>query len=358
MADLSGAAASGPPDQASGADEAVVDGPMPVASGAVVGCGVIGAAWASRLVLSGVDVAISDPSPDAEQIFRDVLDNATAAWSELDLDISRPGRWRIATSIGDAVAGADFVQESVPERPDIKAAVYGEIEAGTSPTTLIASSTSGIRPTLLQAGLAHPDRLVVGHPYNPVYLLPVVEVVAGQQTTPDTVDRAQQIYRSIGMHPVVVRVEIDAFIGDRLLEAVWREALWLINDGVATTQEIDDVITHGFGLRWGQMGLFETYRVAGGTGGFRHFLEQFGPTLEWPWTKLMDTPDFTPELVDRIVSQSDDQSGQLDVRELERIRDRNIIGFLTTLEAHDWAAGRALASQRRRQNERAIRPTP
>ena len=135
-------------------------------------------------------------------------------------------------------------------------------------------------------------------------------------------------------------------IGDRLLEAVWREALWLVNDGVATTQEIDDVMTHGFGLRWAQMGLFETYRVAGGVGGFRHFMEQFGPALKLPWTRLMDTPEFTTGLVDKIVTQSDEQSGDYDVRELERIRDRNVVGFLKVLEANNWAAGTTIADQR------------
>ena len=129
-----------------------------------------------------------------------------------------------------------------------------------------------------------------------------VEVVGGEHTSAETIEQAQSVYARIGMRPIHVRVEIDAFIGDRLLEAVWREALWLVADGVATTQEIDDVMTHGFGLRWAQMGLFETYRVAGGTGGFRHFMEQFGPALELPWTKLMDTPEFTPELVDTIVT--------------------------------------------------------
>ena len=198
----------------------------------------------------------------------------------------------------------------------------------------------------MQAALEHPGRLVVGHPFNPVYLLPLVEVVGGEHTTMGTIERAQEIYRSIGMHPLHVRVEIDAFIADRLLEAVWREALWLVNDGVATTQEIDDAMTYGFGLRWAQMGLFETYRVAGGAGGFRHFIEQFGPTLEWPWTKLMDTPDFTPELVDKLVEQSDAQSGAHSIRELERIRDTNIVGFLKVLEANSWAAGQTIAAQR------------
>jgi carnitine 3-dehydrogenase len=322
--------------------------PLKPASAAVVGCGVIGAAWASRLVLSGVDVAVSDPSPQAQVIMERVLANAVAAWDDLGLDTTNRGQWRIAGSIADAVTGVEFIQESVPERPDIKTAVLGSIEAAARADALIGSSTSGIKPTILQASMTHPERLVVGHPYNPVYLLPVVEVVGGEATPIETIRRAQSIYAGIGMHPVHVRVEIDAFIGDRLLEAVWREALWLVNDGVATTQEIDDVMTYGFGLRWAQMGLFETYRVAGGTGGFRHFIEQFGPTLEWPWTKLMDTPDFTPELVDTIVSQSDEQSGAHDVRELERIRDCNLVGFLKVLEGNDWGAGKTIAAQRDR----------
>lgn len=299
------------------------------------------------MVLSGVDVAISDPSPQAEGIMHDVLANAIAAWDDLGLPTDQRGDWRIASSVADAVVDAEFIQESVPERPEIKTAVFAEIEAAAPTTTIIGSSTSGILPTTLQADMVHPERLVVGHPYNPVYLLPIVEVVGGKQTDMQAVEGAKAIYSSIGMHPVHVRVEIDAFIGDRLLEAVWREALWLVNDGVATTQEIDDIMTYGFGLRWAQMGLFETYRVAGGVGGFRHFVEQFGPTLEWPWTKLMDTPDFTPELVDKLVEQSDEQSGAYDVRELERIRDRNVVGFLKVLEQNKWGAGNVVAKQRR-----------
>ncbi len=313
---------------------------------AVVGCGVIGAAWASRLLLNGVDVAVSDPSPDAEQILLDVLDNATTAYDNLGLPTDAQGTYRMASSIADAVADAEFVQESVPERPDLKAAVHAEIEAAVGPDVIIGSSTSGIRPSDMQKGMTNPGRLVVGHPYNPVYLLPVVEVVGGEHTTPDIIERAKAIYSSIGMKAVHVRVEIDAFVGDRLLEAVWREALWLVNDGVATTQEIDDIMTHGFGLRWAQMGLFETYRVAGGTGGFRHFIEQFGPTLDWPWTKLMDTPEFTPELVDKLVEQSDAQSGMHTIRELERTRDQNLVGILKVLEANEWGAGTTIAAHR------------
>ena len=247
---------------------------------AIVGCGVIGAAWASRLLLNGVDVAISDPNPIAETILTDVLANAVLAYDELGLPTDRQGTYRMAGSIADAVTDTPFIQESVPERPDMKAAVLAEIEASAPIDAIIGSSTSGIKPSVMQQSMTHPERLVVGHPYNPVYLLPVVEVVGGEATPIEVIRRAQGIYAGIGMKPVHVRVEIDAFVGDRLLEAVWREALWLVNDGVATTQEIDDIMTHGFGLRWAQMGLFETYRVAGGSGGFRHFISQFGPALD------------------------------------------------------------------------------
>lgn len=320
-----------------------------IGNASVVGCGVIGAAWASRMILNGVDVAVSDPSPNAEEVLNHVLDNAIAAYEDLGLATDRRGSYRIASSIAEAVDGSPFIQESVPERPEVKASVLAEIEVKASADAIIASSTSGIKPSTMQPGMRNPERLVVGHPYNPVYLLPVVEVVGGEHTTIENINRARGIYAGIGMKPVHVRVEIDAFVGDRLLEAVWREALWLVNDGVATTQEIDDIITHGFGLRWAQMGLFETYRVAGGAGGFRHFIEQFGPTLEWPWTKLMDTPDFTPELVDKLVDQSDAQSGAHSIDDLERTRDQNVVGFLKVLEANNWGAGTTIAQHRQAQ---------
>jgi carnitine 3-dehydrogenase len=199
---------------------------------------------------------------------------------------------------------------------------------------------------VLAEPLIHPERLVVGHPFNPVYLLPLVEVVAGKRTDEAVVERVLTLYRALGMHPLRVRAEIDAHIADRLLEAVWREALWLVNDGIATTEEIDDAIRYGFGLRWAQMGLFETYRIAGGLGGMRHFIAQFGECLSWPWTKLMDTPELTDELIDTIATQSDEQSGEYDVRELERIRDTNVAAILLALEQNSWGAGRTIAALR------------
>ena len=192
--------------------------------------------------------------------------------------------------------------------------------------------------------------MLVGHPFNPVYLLPLVEVVGGRATATAAVERASDFYASIGMKPVVVRKEIDAFIGDRLQEALWREALWLVHDGVATVEEIDDVIRYSFGLRWAQMGIFQVYRVAGGEAGMRHFMEQFGPCLAWPWTKLTDVPELDAALIDRIKEQSDAQAAGLSIRELERIRDDNLVRIMEALESGGqtgWGAGALLRDARR-----------
>ncbi len=320
----------------------------PVDRLAVIGAGVIGSAWAARASLHGIPVAVHDPNPDTPRVLDEVRANARAAFAELGLPLDREAEVDIVDSIRAAVDGAGHVQESGPENLDVKRSILGEIDRHAAPGTVIATSTSGLRPSELQRDLTHPERLVVGHPFNPVYLLPLVEICGGDRTGRPALDAATAFYASISMKPIEVRVEIDAFIADRLLEAVWREALWLVNDGVATTEEIDDAIRYGFGLRWAQMGLFETYRTAGGEGGMGHFIRQFGPALHWPWTKLTDVPELTDELVDRIEAQSDAQSGMHSVRELERIRDRNLVGILQVLEANEWGAGRTLAEQRRR----------
>ncbi|WP_051063470.1 3-hydroxyacyl-CoA dehydrogenase NAD-binding domain-containing protein [Ilumatobacter nonamiensis] len=313
---------------------------------AVVGCGVIGAAWVARMRLRRVDVLVYDPAPSAPGVLDEVTDQAVAAWADLGLPVEPLGRLSVCRSIEDAAADVDLVQECVPERLQLKHATIGAIEAAASPEVIIASSTSGFTPSVLAAGMSHPERLVVAHPFNPVYLLPLVEVVGGTETSPAAIDRAMAIYMGLGMKPLHVRVEIDAFIADRLLEAVWREALWLVNDGVATTAEIDDAIRYGFGLRWAQMGLFETYRTAGGAGGMRHFLDQFGPSLAWPWTKLTDTPEWTEELVETIADQSDAQSGDRTLAELIAERDRNLVAILRALESVDAGAGRSVAALR------------
>lgn len=311
---------------------------------AVIGGGVIGAGWIARFAENGIDVSVYDPAPDAEVKAAVVLENAEAAYSKLaSVPRAQKGKINFVASIADAVRDADLIAEAVPEDTAIKSAVYSEVEEAADPAALIASSTSGILPSTLQAGLKHPERLLVAHPFNPVYLLPLVELVAGKETAPHIIPRATEFYKAIGMRPLHVRKEIEAFVADRLLEAVWRESLWLVKDGIATTEEIDDAIRFGFGLRWAQMGLFETYRLAGGEAGMRHFLAQFGPTLEWPWSKLTDVPEFNDELVELISSQSDAQSGHHSIQELARIRDNNLVGILKALKENNWGAGETLA---------------
>ena len=327
---------------------------------ACIGGGVIGSGWAARFVLNGIDAAVHDPDPETARKTNEVLDNAERAFRRLFGD-ARParGRLRIAASVADAVDGAEFIQESVPERLDLKRSVLAEVDAAAPPGTVIASSTSGLLPSDMQRDLAHPGRMLVGHPFNPVYLLPLVEIVGGRATEPSAVERASAVYESIGMKPVVVRREIDAFIGDRLQEALWREALWLVHDGIATVEEVDDVIRYSFGLRWAQMGVFQVYRVAGGEAGMRHFMEQFGPCLKWPWTKLTDVPELDDALVDKIAAQSDTQAAGLSIRELERIRDDNLIGIMESLERtgeSGWGAGALLYEARRAMRKRSDRP--
>ena len=316
------------------------------ARAAVVGCGVIGAAWAARMRLRGIDVAVYDPSPTASEVLDAVMADAVAAWAALGLATDQVGSLAIVDSIAEAVDGAGLVQESVPERIDIKHSTLAAIDDAAQLDALVASSTSGYQPSDLATAMNHPERFVVAHPFNPVYLLPLVEVVGGNQTSLGTIDRAMDTYRALGMHPLHVRKEIDAFIADRLLEAVWREALWLVNDGIATTEEIDDAIRFGFGLRWAQMGTFETYRIAGGEGGMRHFMAQFGPALKWPWTKLMDTPELTDDLIDTIADQSDAQAGDRSIRDLAQERDRNLVAILSALEGVGAGAGQTLTELR------------
>jgi len=310
----------------------------------IIGGGVIGGGWAARFLLNGWDVNIYDPDPEAERKIAEVLANARTAYPRLfDAPLPEEGRLTFCSELPAALKDAVWIQESIPERLELKQQIYAMIQAVCDVNAIIGSSTSGFTPTDLQIGAARAGQIIVTHPYNPVYLLPLVELVASSASTADTIRTAGEILASIGMKAVHIAGEIDAHVGDRLLEAVWREALWLVKDGIATTQTIDDIITHSFGLRWAQMGLFETYRIAGGEAGMRHFLGQFGPALKWPWTKLMDVPELDDQLIDIIATQSDAQSGRYSFRELEQIRDRNLIGFLNMLKSSRWGAGAFLA---------------
>jgi carnitine 3-dehydrogenase len=239
-----------------------------------------------------------------------------------------------------AVAGADFVQESAPEREELKQSLHAQIDAAAKPEALIASSTSGLLPSRLQARMRRPERFVVGHPFNPVYLLPLVEVAGGEKTSAASIEAAKSFYGSIGMRPLHVRTEIDGFIADRLMEALWREALWLVNDGVATTEEVDAAVVYGCGLRWSLMGTFLTFHLAGGEGGMRHMLHQFGPALKLPWTKLV-APELTEALIDRVADGCEHQAAGRSVAALERRRDDFLIELLTLVKKY-WPEAEGL----------------
>ena len=300
---------------------------------AALGSGVIGSGWVARALAHGLDVVAWDPAPGAEAQLRA---RTAKAWGALEQQGLQPGasqsRLRFVPTLEECVARADFIQESAPERLDLKIELHAKISAATRPDVLIGSSTSGLLPSAFYADARHPERCVVGHPFNPVYLLPLVEVVGGQKTAPDAVQAAMAVYRSLGMRPLHVRKEIPGFIADRLLEAMWRESLHLVNDGIATTGEIDDAIRYGAGIRWSFMGSFLIYTLAGGDAGMRHFMAQFGPALKLPWTRL-EAPELTDGLIDSVVDGTTLQLGKHSIADLERYRDDCLLAVQAAVEA-------------------------
>lgn len=323
----------------------------------LLGGGVIGSGWAARFLLNGVDVKMFDPDPEAPRKVGEVLTNARRATTKLVMPALPPeGTLTFVASPEEAATGVDFVQESAPERMELQQHLLQRAGAVAGPDVVFASSTSGLLPSEMQQGMTHPERLVVGHPFDPVYLMPLVEVCGGALTSQATKDRAVEVYDAIGMHPLRLSTEIDGFVADRLMEALWREALWMINDGVATAQEIDDAIRFGPGLRWSFMGTLLTYRIAGGEAGMRHFMAQFGPSLQWPWSKLTDVPELTDELLDTLVGQSDEQAGGATLRELEMLRDDCLVSVIQGLRTTDYGAGRVLDRYEKALFDRAITP--
>ena len=323
----------------------------PVADGArtkprtvgLLGAGVIGGGWAARLLLGGVNVRLYDPAPEAEPSVLAALELARRAWARLTMaPLPEEGELTITRSVSDAVAGVELVQESAPEREELKRDLLAQASREAPADAIIASSTSGLLPSRLCVEIDRPERFLIAHPFNPVYLLPLVELCGAPQTSAETIERAAGAYRAIGMRPLVVRREIDGFIADRLLEALWREALWLVADDVATAAEIDDAITYGPGLRWAAMGSFLTYRLGGGEAGMRHFLEQFGPTLKLPWSHLTDVPALNDGLLEKLVAQSDAQAGGRSTSELMAIRDDCLVAILQALRSQTFGAGAAL----------------
>ncbi|MFB4211750.1 3-hydroxyacyl-CoA dehydrogenase NAD-binding domain-containing protein [Shouchella sp. JSM 1781072] len=315
---------------------------------AVVGTGVIGNGWIARFLANGHRVIAYDPAPQAEEKTRAML---TEIWPTLAQYGLHPqasiNNLSFADQLSDAVASADLIQENVPEREDLKKDVIASIDSFAKPEAIIASSTSGYMPSVLQQACAHyPERVIVAHPFNPVYLIPLVEIAGGKQTSSKTLEKANQLYDQLNMKPLVMSGEIDGHIGDRLMEALWREALHIVNDGVATTEEVDKAIVYGPGLRWALMGPFLTLHLAGGNDGMKHMLEQFGPALKLPWTRLI-APELTDELKNKVIDGTSLQCGDISINDMEHRRDRFLMKLMQLLEEEGfWPSERVLAYER------------
>ena len=320
----------------------------PIRTLGVVGTGVIGSGWAARALAHGLDVVAWDPAPGWQERLVAAVENAWPALEKVGLyDGASLDRLQCADSLSAACREADFIQESAPERLSLKQSLHEQIDADAPPAMVVASSTSGLLPTRLQSRCRHPERLVVGHPFNPVYLLPLVEVLGGEQTSSGSVDHAVTFYRDLGMHPLRVRTEIEGFLSDRLQEALWREILHLVNDDVATTEELDTAIVYGPGLRWAFMGTCLSYHLAGGDAGMEDFMKQFGPALKLPWTRL-EAPELTDELIARVTDGTQQQAGERTVKELTQLRDDCLIAIMQALRRFEIGAGRTLAEDEAR----------
>jgi carnitine 3-dehydrogenase len=302
--------------------------PADVTRVACVGAGVIGGGWVAHFLARGYDVAAWDPAPDAEARLRSLVDAAWPALAELGLaDGASPDRLVVSPTLDDAVAGAQFVQESAPERLDLKVDLLADLDAATAPDVVVGSSTSGYGMTEMQADCKRPERFVVGHPFNPPYLIPLVEVVGGGRTSPDAVAWASQFYEVAGKRVITMDRELPGFIANRLQEAVWREALHMVAEGEATVEQIDAAMVEGPGLRWAFMGPCLTFHLAGGEGGMAHMLDHFGPSLQAPWTRLA-APELTAELRDAMVEGCRAEAGGRSNTALVAERDRGLIAVL------------------------------
>ncbi|MEV0122543.1 3-hydroxyacyl-CoA dehydrogenase NAD-binding domain-containing protein [Streptomyces sp. NPDC050703] len=295
---------------------------------ACVGAGVIGGGWVAHFLARGYDVTAWDPAPDAGPRLRRLVEAAWPALTRLGLaEGASRDRLTVTATLEEAVADAEFVQESAPEKLELKRDLLAKLDAATPAGAVIASSTSGYPMTDMQTGAATPGRLVVGHPFNPPYLIPLVEVVGGERTDAAAVAWASRFYEVAGKSVITMKSEVPGFIANRLQEALWREALHMVANGEATVQEIDDSITEGPGLRWAFMGPMLTFALAGGEGGMAHMLDHFGPSLKSPWTRL-EAPELDKRLYDAVVAGCDEEAAGRTIAELVAERDQGVIDVL------------------------------
>ena len=302
--------------------------PTPINKIAIIGTGVIGSGWTLRLLAKKKEVYVFDPNLKQEKFLLDEIKRTTKSLKNFyKTSTISTKKLFLKKSIKEAVKDADLIQENGPENEKIKKKIVKEISKWSKPNAIIASSSSGLLPTKIQSACKNPARFIIAHPFNPVYLLPLVELVKGKKTKNNFIKKSEIFYRSLGMQPLIVKKEIEGYLSDRLQESMWRESLHIINENLASTDDLDKAIINGPGLRWSLMGTFLTFHLAGGGLGMKHMLKQFGPALKLPWTKLK-APKLTKKLSNRIIKGAKKQSKGKSIKELTTIRDNFLIDLL------------------------------
>ena len=306
----------------------------PIRRIAIVGTGVIGASWAAQYLARGFDVIATDPAPNAEANLRKYIDDA---WTVLDSIGLSPGasrdRLEFTADMKKALAKADFVQENGPERVDFKIKLYADMDAVTPPDSLIASSSSTLTMSVVQSKCEHPERCVIGHPFNPPHVIPLVEVVGGAKTSPAAIEKALAFYKSIGKRAILLRKEVPGHVANRLQSALYREVLYLIEQGVLSVADADDAVSWGPGLRWGVMGPSLQFHLGGGAGGIQHFIDHLLPAMEPLW-KVLGTPGLTPEFKQRLADGVREEAAGRSVADLAEAENEVIVGLLRLRAAH------------------------
>ncbi len=302
---------------------------------AVVGTGVIGASWSAQYLARGFDVVATDPAPNAEANLRKYVDDAWKVLTSIGLS---PGasrdRLSFTTDMNAALSNADFVQENGPERPDFKIKLYADMDAVTPTDSLIASSSSSLTMSVIQSKCAHPERCVIGHPFNPPHIIPLVEVVGGAKTSPEAVQRAMAFYTSIGKKAIHLRKEVPGHVANRLQSALYREVLYLIEQDVLSVADADDAVSWGPGLRWGVMGPSLQFHLGGGAGGMKHFMEHLLPVMSAGLWQALGSPTITPQLQKTLIEGVQQQAGNRSVQELADSENEVLVGLLRLRAQH------------------------
>jgi carnitine 3-dehydrogenase len=303
-------------------------GPDQVERIAVLGAGTIGASWAAWFLSRGIRVAVYDPNPAAEATVRRTITDTWPTLARLGMAArADPNAWTFTTDAAEAVRGAQFVQENAPEREAVKRALYAAIEPALASDAILASSSSGLVMSALQHGFRAAPRMAIGHPFNPPHLIPLVEVVGGRDTLPETVAWCMEFYASIGKRPIHLRREAPGHLANRLQAALYREAVSAVASGLASVEDVDTAITAGPGLRWAIMGPHMTFHLGGGDGGMTHMLAQFRPVFEGWWAS-MSTPELTEALCARIIEGVEAEAGSRSVRDLAAERDALLVEIM------------------------------